>query len=96
MRYLARRKSNYSANDIRRLTLVNGVLIPEKFERGALRKPSADMAKDAVRRAIFQLASRGFYGNESSASPNYLPKLMQDYKLIYTASPGYRGSPSRS
>lgn len=89
VRYIARRKSNYSANDIRRMVLVNGVLVPDKIpERGVIRTVGSSMVKDTIRRAIRTLAERGIFGNESTASPYYLPKLTRDYKLMDRASHG--------
>lgn len=88
VRYLAKRKSNYSANDIRRLTIHNGVLIPDKPTQG-VRRQGSEMVKDTIRRAVQQLAAKSIFGNESTASPAYLPKLMKQYKLLDGASVGH-------
>lgn len=84
VRYLCRRKANYSGNDVRRLTFRNGVLVPEE----SARRPSVsgEFVADIVRRAIRTLAAKDIYGNRSSASPDYLPKLAQQYGLLQEAS----------
>ena len=89
VRYLSKRKANYSANDIRRLQLLGGVLVPDSIpDRGQPRGVSSDMVKDTILRAIRTLSARDIYGNESTASPAYLPKLMREYKLLDRASSG--------
>jgi len=87
VRYLSRRKANYSALDVRKLSLSDGVLIPESIERsrGAI-GVSGEYVKDIVRRAIRDLATRGIFGSLSTASPNYLPKLAKQYQLLDRSS----------
>lgn len=87
VRYLARRKANYSALDIRRLTLTDGVLVPDAVEPAARRsQPSGEYLADIVRRGIRSLATRGLYGAESDRSSRYLPRLMRQYRLLDTAT----------
>lgn len=85
-RYLSRRKANYSALDIRRLSLIDGVLIPDTVEAGKQSQPRGEFAKDVVRRAIHTLAARGIHGTASTASSNYLPRLARQYRLLDTAT----------
>ena len=83
VRYLCRRKANYSALDLRKFTLSGeGVLTPELLELGPPRAVGGEFAKDAVRRAIRRLAERDIYGTPSTASPTYLPKLAAQYKML--------------
>lgn len=82
VRYLARRKANYSALDIRRLRLNGGVLIPDSVEPTKVMMPGSELAKDSVRRAVLKLGERGMHGTASTASPNYLPKLARQYHLL--------------
>lgn len=80
MRIIARRKSNYSPNDWRRLNYMNGVLVPElpaeESDRPAVMfNPKSQFFHDVVRTAVMRLAAVDEYGNNSTASPSYLPKL---------------------
>jgi AAA domain len=88
VRYLSRRKANYSALDIRRFNLVDGVLIADTIEPERARvNVSGEFAKDIVRRAITKLADKKLYGSLSTASPEYLPKMAKQYDLLDRMSP---------
>jgi len=80
-RYLARRKANYSPLDIRRLSLIGGVLVPERRPERTGR-PSGEFAEDIVLRAVRKLAEINVHGNASSSSPEYLPKLAKQYGML--------------
>jgi AAA domain len=85
VRYLSRRKANYSPLDIRRFTMAEGgVLIPDAAEPPARAAGivSGEFAKDIVRRAIRKLAERQIHGLLSTASPEYLPKMAKQYGLL--------------
>ena len=82
VRYLARRKSNYSALDLRRLTFQDGVLIPAPVEPGRTGRPMGEAAQDVVRRAVRALAERGIYGSHGQRSSHYLPRLVRQYGLL--------------
>ena len=83
VRYLSRRKANYSPLDVRRLTLTQGVLIPDAVEIAkAAGNVSGEFAKDIVRRAVQTLAAKDIHGTTSTNSPNYLPKLARQYSLL--------------
>jgi hypothetical protein len=83
VRYLSRRKANYSALDIRRFNLVDGVLNADTIEpERAGANVSGEFAKDIVRRALAKLAERQLFGTQSTASPIYLPKMAQQYGLL--------------
>jgi hypothetical protein len=83
LRYLCRRKANYSARDWRRIRYINGAMVPEAApENGG--KPIAanpEYAVEVVTRAVRKLASMNLYGVASKGSQNYLPKLARQYKL---------------
>ena len=83
VRYLSRRKANYSPLDLRRLTLTDGVLIPENTEpaRAAI-IVTGEFARDIVRRAVAKLAERQIHGSLSTASSTYLPKVAKQYGLL--------------
>lgn len=86
VRYLSRRKANYSANELRRLDLLDGVLVPAAQEPRAAARPTGELAKDVVRRAAAKLASKGIFGTASTASPNALPRLARQYQLLESLS----------
>jgi hypothetical protein len=78
IRYLSRRKSNYSAKDWRRFEYRNGVLVPDmqRAAHGEL------YVQDTVMRAVARLKELDIYGTNSTASSNYLPKLARQYRLL--------------
>lgn len=81
LRYLCRRKANYSARDWRRLQFRDGVMVPEApVPTGA--KVGTEFARDIVTHAVRKLATMGIYGVSSTSSANYLPKLASQYKLL--------------
>jgi RecA-family ATPase len=79
VRYLSRRKANYSELDMRKLNLRDGVLMPEEVRR-AVSRPA--LSRDTVLRAVGKLAEKQIFGTSSTASPNYLPKLAKQYSLL--------------
>lgn len=83
VRYLARRKANYSARDYRRLTFRDGVLIPDSVEAsggimGHLRDQQADRV---VLEGMHKLAAMGLRMTEGGNSPHFLPRQLLEYKL---------------
>jgi hypothetical protein len=86
VRYLSRRKANYSARDIRKLAYADGVLIPDAAEPATVAMRGGELTKDIVRRAVQKLAELGTYGTASTASPNYLPRLAKRFGLLETAT----------
>ncbi len=87
VRYLSRRKANYSALDLRRLRMIGGVLVPDPVDPAKAFHPTGELAKDVVRRAVKTLGARGIFGTGSTASPSYLPKLAKQYRLLETLDP---------
>lgn len=84
VRYLSRRKANYSELDMRKFNLHDGVLIPE--DAAPRTAVGRDFCRDVVSRAIQKLAARDIHGNGSTASPSYLPRLAKQYALLESAS----------
>ncbi|MDA8348314.1 MAG: AAA family ATPase, partial [Pseudomonadota bacterium] len=84
VRYLARRKANYSPLDLRRCRMIGGVLIPDAIDPVRQDQPRGELAKDVVRRAVRVLAERSIYGTASTASSSYLPRLAKQYRLLET------------
>jgi hypothetical protein len=81
VRYLCRRKANYSIRDTRKLQFKDGILLPDALpEMPDLL--TAGAAQDVVANAVRELAAMGEYGVASTSSPSYLPKLAAAYKLL--------------
>lgn len=82
-RYLARRKSNYSTKDWRKLHYDSGVLVPEEVQAtgGLIGHLREQHAEKIVLEAIQKFVSMGIVTKEGSKSPQYLPKLIMEYKL---------------
>lgn len=83
VRYLSRRKANYSTKDWRKITYRDGVMVPDEPRESTNGKTKpGEYAQDTVLRAIRQLHNLGKFGNASTASPEYLPKLAEQYKFL--------------
>lgn len=82
VRYISRRKANYSAKDWCKLIYQDGVLVPEDRPRPPVGVQGGEFGKDAVLRAVRKLAELNMYGTASTASPNFLPKLAEQYGLL--------------
>lgn len=78
VRYLCRRKANYSGKDYRRFTYEAGVLIPDSTDLsgGIFDRAHDRQAERAILDALRKLTRLGKFPNDSANSPNYLPKLM--------------------
>lgn len=85
VRYLSRRKSNYSQLDCRRFVLTGGVLVPDAVAPGDPMQPdgiSPEVARDTVLRAIDALKASEQFGSNAPTSTSYLPKLAQQNRLL--------------
>lgn len=83
VRYLCRRKANYSARDWRRLQFRDGVMMPDAPpDASPGRRIGPEYARDVVLRAVRKLADIGEHGVASTRSDKYLPRLARDYKLL--------------
>lgn len=82
VRYLCRRKANYSARDYRRLQFRDGVLVPDEVAPQTMKlKITPEYARDVVIRAVRRLRDLDVYGVLRRSSDNYLPKLVTTYEL---------------
>ena len=84
VRFLARRKANYSAKDFRRMVYADGALtpdMPEILEGGIIATLKADRARKTVLLGLAKLTSMGVHATDGRRSPNFLPKLLAEYKL---------------
>lgn len=82
VRYLARRKANYSAKDWVKLEYCRGVLMPARVDAAPFGAPTAEYQADTVLRAVRTLAAKGIHGNTSTRSGEYLPRLAKQYDLL--------------
>lgn len=83
VRYLSRRKSNYSQKDWRRMTYAEGALTPDEVvpTTGLIANIRAGNAERAIVTALAKLTSMGKLATDGQRSPNYLPRLMAEYRL---------------
>jgi len=84
VRYLAKRKANYSALDCVRLNYLDGVLQPDvdglsgsPLIAGIKNRKAKQVVLDGVRK----LKEMGVFGNHSHSTANYLPKILISYAL---------------
>jgi hypothetical protein len=82
VRYVCRRKSNYSAKDWRKLTYEGGVLVPEARTPQRIGRPAGEFGHDVVLRAVRKLADLHMHGNSAQNSPSYLPRLAKQYRML--------------
>lgn len=89
VRYLSRRKANYASTDFARLNYEAGVLIPDACAPKARRFAgvSPEFGQEIVLRSMRALKAMGFHGTASTRSPDYLPRLAQQYSLLEGLSP---------
>jgi hypothetical protein len=83
VRYLARRKANYSNRDWRKFTYTEGVLIPEAIEPsgGIVSEIRERNSERTVLDGLRKLSDLGLHPTDSSNTGRYLPKLIGEYKL---------------
>ena len=79
VRYLAKRKANYSALDYRRITYNSGALICDVIEVGGpsvMAGLEADRAERVVLEGFDTLARMRVSMSDGTTSPQFLPKLL--------------------
>ena len=84
VRFLARRKANYSPRDLREFRYQNGLFVPAQGEpvTGDLMDHSRRLkANRVILDAFRKLGTMGQAPSDGASSPSYLPKLALDYKL---------------
>jgi hypothetical protein len=83
VRYLARRKANYSPKDWRKLTYAAGALTPDVVESGGgvVASIRASNAERTVLTGIAKLTGMGIPASDGTRSSQYLPKLLAEYKI---------------
>lgn len=85
IRYLAKRKTNYSVKDYRKLVWNNGVFIPEKQQGGISQRYNYAIRKDGaigcVLYAVRKFNEQGIRVTDGKNSPDWLPRKMREAKL---------------
>jgi RecA-family ATPase len=83
VRYLARRKANYSPKDWRRMTYSDGALTPDPLEAGGgmIANIQAAKAERVIIDGLQKLHAMGISALEGQRSPQYLPKLLIEYSM---------------
>lgn len=83
VRYLSRRKSNYSNKDFRRCTYRDQVLVPDEQEQagGVINSIRAGKAERVVMDGLRILAEKDIYPTDGPTSPRFLPRVLNEYKL---------------
>ncbi len=83
VRYLSRRKANYSEKDWRRFTYRDHVLVPDEIDTqgGIVGVIRARNAERAVLAGFRRLQEMGMHPTSAANSPRYLPKLLAAFKL---------------
>jgi hypothetical protein len=85
VRFIAKRKANYSLKDYRKLLWKDGVFVPEQQEGPISQRYSYPLRKEgaisAVLFAIRKFSEQSIRVTDGKNSPDYLPRKMRDAKL---------------
>jgi RecA-family ATPase len=90
VRYMAKRKANYSSLDSLRLTYMNGVLAPDSNpinDSPLLRGIIHEKSRRVVLEAVEKLAVMSQFCGPSSQGQNFLPKMIVKYQLAQGLHP---------
>ena len=83
VRYLSRRKANYSNKDWRRFNYRDGVLVPEALDTqgGVVAEIRQRNAEKIVLEGFERLKGMGVNPTEATNSTRFLPRLLQEYEF---------------
>ena len=83
VRYLSRRKANYSPKDWRRMTYADGALTPDAIEAegGLVGEIRSKNTRKLIVAGLQRLAALGIRATDGKRSANFLPNLLAEYKL---------------
>jgi len=84
LRYLAKRKTNYSVRDFRVVKYMNGVMAPQTPEPGQVRNTTRHPAflADEVIHLLRKLTLMGIAASHQPNSPGYLPRVAKAAGLV--------------
>ena len=82
LRWLCKRKTNYSSQDVRQVIYRGGCMQPQQPEHESSRKSikSAEFMSDEIVRLVKQLAHMGMYGSPTK-NQTYLPKIIAEARI---------------
>ncbi len=84
VRFLCKRKANYTTKDYRRFTYQNGVLVPDQVELGiggvvdSIRRHNHEKT---ILEGIVKCQEMGLHPTDGKSSPDYLPRALVDKRL---------------
>jgi hypothetical protein len=88
VRYLSKRKTNYTVKDYRKFTYMNGVFVPEaetakggSFTDRYTFAQRQEGCEETILEGIAELKAIGMTGRAAPTSPDYLPKRLAHMKL---------------
>lgn len=83
VRYLSRRKANYSAKDYRRMVYADGALTPDEpdADGGIMGQIKARNAERTLLAGLARFTAMGIATTDGRRSGQYLPKLISEYKI---------------
>jgi putative DNA primase/helicase len=85
VRFLCKRKTNYSATDFIRFTMDKGLLVPDHQPQdgssGLVAALDEKRAEEVCIAGFRSLKAMGLHPSDSKASPDYLPRQMLDKRL---------------
>jgi hypothetical protein len=91
VRYLAKRKANYSDKDFRKLAFRDGLFVPDvpAMYSPAMMSPAErlEAVSGCVLYALQKMATAGIRTTDGRTSPDYLPRKMREMKLANDYSP---------
>jgi len=91
VRYFAKRKTNYTVKDFRKLTYRDGVFQPDTpvgaFAARMSAERVAEAAEEVILRALDRLQTAQVRVTDARTSPDYLPKKMREMKLTEDFGP---------
>lgn len=91
VRYISKRKTNYTVKDYRKLTYRDGVFAPEaapgEFTARYTMGRRNEIAEEVLLKALDKFADAEVRTTDSRTSPDYLPKKMREMKLAQDFAP---------
>lgn len=81
VRYISKRKQNYTVKDYRKLRFQGGALHPSEPPAPEATLDRENYAAEIVLDGLARITGMGLHATQSSASQNYLPKLLKAHEL---------------
>ncbi len=83
VRYISRRKANYSPKDWCRMTYADGALTPDdqQLSGGIVAVAREQKAERVILDGLQKLGTMGIHGSDGSKSSHFLPRLIIEYRF---------------